>query len=329
MGRNRKNPKDAWLPPGVYPHTSSYVFRPKGTKITITLCKLDSPKHEVIKRWEAEKAKLDRPTNTLQELADKFFVSPVFLDLGSTTQADYQERNAPKLLAVFGKMDRDKIRPEHIRRYMDKRGVRSKVQANREKAFLSRLYQWGYERGLVTSNPCKGVRKFKEESRTRYITDEEYAAVFNHACPVVQKGMEISYCCALRKGDVLTMAPAQVRAEGIYVKQAKNKTEQIREWSPRLRDVMAINLPGIASTTRVIHNKRGQPVTGDSFSKLWAKARKAAMEAHPELEFDFTFHDIKARAISDWEGNKQDFGGLKSASMVPVYDRKTKRVESH
>lgn len=41
------------------------------------------------------------------------------------------------------------IKPEHIRRYMDKRGIKSRTQANREKAFMSRVYRWAYERGFV------------------------------------------------------------------------------------------------------------------------------------------------------------------------------------
>ena len=43
-----------------------------------------------------------------------------------------------------------------------------------------------------------------------------------------------------------------------------------------------------------------------------------------ELNIDFTFHDIKAKAISDYEGNKQEFSGHKTQSQVAIYDRKVK-----
>ncbi|KAA9820705.1 hypothetical protein CRE08_31060, partial [Escherichia coli] len=42
----------------------------------------------------------------------------------------------------------------------------SKTQANHELASLSRVYGWGYERGYVKNNPCKGVRKFSLKART-------------------------------------------------------------------------------------------------------------------------------------------------------------------
>lgn len=36
------------------------------------------------------------------------------------------------------------------------------------------------------------------------------------------------------------------------------------------------------------------------------KAKQEAKERFPELEFDFTFHDLKAKGVSDLEGNLYD-----------------------
>lgn len=74
-------------------------------------------------------------------------------------------------------MKPDNINPEHIRKYMDKRGVKSRAQANREKAFMSGVFRWAYERGKVKINPCQGVKQFKEQARTRYVSDREYDAL--------------------------------------------------------------------------------------------------------------------------------------------------------
>ena len=38
----------------------------------------------------------------------------------------------------------------------------------------------------------------------------------------------------------------------------------------------------------------------------------------------FTFHDLKAKGVSDFKGNKQDASGHKTAAQVAVYDRKKK-----
>jgi hypothetical protein len=46
---------------------------------------------------------------------------------------------------------------------------------------------------------------------------------------------------------------------------------------------------------------------------------------------DFTFHDLKAKGISDLDGTlqeKQAISGHKSAGQTARYDRKTKIVDS-
>ena len=42
----------------------------------------------------------------------------------------------------------------------------------------------------------------------------------------------------------------------------------------------------------------------------------------------FNFHDLKAKGVSDFDGNKQEASGLKSESLVAVYDRKIKKVNA-
>lgn len=71
-------------------------------------------------------------------------------------------------------MKADNIKPEHVRAFMDKRGLQSKTQANLEKSSMSRVFRWGYERGYVKSNPCQGVSKFSKKARDVYTPDEHY-----------------------------------------------------------------------------------------------------------------------------------------------------------
>ncbi|MFW8080112.1 integrase, partial [Klebsiella pneumoniae] len=84
----------------------------------------------------------------LEGLIERFFNSGEFFELAPETQKDYR-KYSKKIIDVFGKMPPDAIKPEHVRRYMDNRGIKNRPQANREKAFMSRVYRWGYERGKV------------------------------------------------------------------------------------------------------------------------------------------------------------------------------------
>ncbi|MGX5913908.1 tyrosine-type recombinase/integrase [Aliidiomarina sp. Khilg15.8] len=263
----------------------------------------------------------------LAGLAADFFLSAEFDILKTATQESYR-RNARHVMSVFGNMHPDKVEPKHIRMYMDKRGTSSKTQANREKAFLSRLYQWGFERGRVAGNPTKGVRQFKETQRDKYVTDAEYTAIYAEARDHVKIAMELSYLCCARQGDVLEMRKDQVLEEGIYIRQGKTGKAQIKAWSPRL--VRAIELarqlplnPGMASQY-VIHKASGSRYLGSGFRVGWDEARKKAREK-TGLALDLTFHDLKAKGISDIEGSsrdKQQISGHKTERQVATYDRK-------
>ncbi|BCZ53072.1 hypothetical protein SL264_24780 [Enterobacter cloacae] len=50
---------------------------------------------------------------------------------------------------------------------------------------------------------------------------------------------------------------------------------------------------------------------------------------YPHLSIDFTFHDLKAKGISDLEGSleeKQAISGHKNSRQTAIYDRKVKVV---
>ena len=44
------------------------------------------------------------------------------------------------------------------------------------------------------------------------------------------------------------------------------------------------------------------------------------------LKERFTFHDLKAKGVSDFQGEKRDAAGHKTVAMAEVYDRKKGRV---
>ena len=88
---------------------------------------------------------------------------------------------------------------------------------------------------------------------------------------------------------------------------------------------MALSVQKVTNFNLVFCDANGyQPTQG--CLRHWAlEARKEAkLNYDGELNIDFTFHDIKAKAISDYEGNKQEFSGHKTAAQVAIYDRKIK-----
>ncbi|MBK0032712.1 tyrosine-type recombinase/integrase [Erwinia sp. S43] len=326
MARPRANKADLWMPPRTYRGRSAYEFHPKNGG-AIRLCGFDSTQAEV---WSAYEALINDRKNEdfFEGLTESFFTSADFFELSFETQKDYRKYSV-KVLSVFGKMPPDAIKPEHIRKYMDKRGLKSRTQANREKAFISRVFRWGYERGMVKGNPTKGVKQFKEVARDRYITNAEYSALYSVSPPVVQVAMELAYLCCARQADVLEMKKGQLIEEGILIKQSKTSVAQIKAWSPRLESVIkacsALPLKSGMSTIYVIHQPSGSKYTRDGFNSRWLKAKQDAKAAFPEIDFNFTFHDLKAKGISDLSGSlyeKQAISGHKNVEQTARYDRK-------
>ncbi|MCC8364958.1 tyrosine-type recombinase/integrase [Xenorhabdus sp. PB61.4] len=333
MSRKRKNPADNWMPPRVRRGRSAFEFQTPDNR-TVRLCDLSATQEEVLAAYEKTliDEKGEEEKRDLSALINAFFRSADFKRLVPESRRDYY-KYAKKVNSVFGKMEPDTIKPEHIRRYMDKRGLRSQTQANREKNFMSRVFGWGYERGLVTSNPCRGVRQFKEIPRDRYITDDEYNAIYSVSPLVVQIAMELAYLCCARQSDILGLTYAQVAEEGIYIKQGKTKVAQIKLWTERLYSAIekSQHLPvedGVTSIY-VIHQRTGARYARDGFNSRWRKAKHTAKEKFPELDFNFTFHDLKAKGISDLEGTlqeKQRISGHKNIGQTARYNRKVASV---
>ncbi|QKN82223.1 tyrosine-type recombinase/integrase [Scandinavium goeteborgense] len=330
MAGKRKNPTDNILPPRVYRGKSKFEFHP-ATGGSISLCALDSPISLVWARYESELLDTADRKSVAGLIAD-FFASADFSRLSSETQGDYKKYSR-KLIPVFGKMHPDLIKPEHIRKYLDVRGTAAPVQANREKSFLSRVYTWGYERGMVKGNPTSGVRRFSEDARERYITDEEYAALYSVSPLLVQVAMEIAYLCCARQADVLGLQKSQLLDDGIFIRQGKTGKKQIKAWSDRLSTAIAMagglpTKPGMSSLY-VLRQRNGSRYQRAAFNNHWNAAREVAAEKFTHISFDFTFHDLKAKGISDLEGTlqeKQTISGHKLISQTARYDRKTKVV---
>lgn len=124
MVRTRKNTEDTWMPPRVYRGRSAYEFHPKNGG-AIRLCSLDAVQSKVWAAYEALVHEIP-DDKLLASLANRFFKSADFFELARETQKDYL-KYAKNVLSVFGAMPSDAIKPEHVRKYMDKRGLKSRV----------------------------------------------------------------------------------------------------------------------------------------------------------------------------------------------------------
>lgn len=326
MPRKRANPDLAWLPPRVYPTKTAYALHPRSGGSTV-IAPITARPSQV---WAAYEQLLEEPSRpTMQALMNLYFTSSQFKKLSHYTRTDYQ-RAAKVLAPVLGAMDPNAVGITHIRQYMDRKGETAPVCANRHLSFLQTVFKWGRERGhRLGDNPCSGVSKFTETPRSRYVTDDEYAIVLqlarkNRRARYLAPFMELAYLCRLRKNEVQTMTTDQIQQGGIYVVRGKGSENEITEWSDRLRAAVseALALAAATQSELVIHDTRGNPIRLSTFDSAWQRLMQRAKENG--LQEGFTFHDIKAKGISDHESH---YGGHRSAKMKAVYQRNPKKVK--
>lgn len=326
----KRKPEDAWMPPRVYRNKVrgkfvSFIYRQIGSNKTITLCPISASRAEVWVAYESTIGELNS-VYCMRNLISEYLTSANFIELAPRTQKD-REIELERIARVFGKMQPDAIEPYHVRKYVDKRGIASKTQANHELAALSVTFAWGYERGKCKGNPARGVKKFKLKARDRYITNEEYDALIACSAPRIQVAIEISYLCAARQGDVINLKWDDVKPEGLYIQQGKTGKRQIKAWSDRLIKAVekAKLIQGNDISNYVISKARGGKLSSEGIRSAWRRSMEKMAEHYPELKTDFTFHDLKAKGISDFEGtiaDKQQFSGHKTMAQVNSYDRR-------
>lgn len=349
MGFKRRNSSDSWMPKRVYKGKSAYEYRsPCGR--AFRLCKLDAPQEDVWFHYR-EALHSSESKNTVNKLIDEFINSPQFRSKAITTQRDYRSCSN-RIRKSFGQYLPDQIKIHHVRGFMDARGLESEVRANRELSFFTTMMSWGKERAKVKNNPCVGIKRYQEVARDRYVTNHEYQVVYDLAIPNLQAAMEIAYLCAARQKDILDLTLNDILEEGLYIEQNKTGIKQIKEWTPRLRRAvqLAISQPSKIRTNVLIHTKSGTAYTSSGIKSIYKRtvdkalgvrrARsnetpneikrrlKAFNKKYPKvLHESFTFHDLKAKGISDYIGDKQKFSGHKTYSQMQKYNRKVEIIK--
>jgi len=331
MGKKRKNKADNKLPNRVYRGKCAFEFRSKSGKC-YKLCKLDASLSVVYKAYE-EALALTKNTNTVGHLIKNYLESSDFCKKSPRTQKDYHQYKKD-LIKVFGHMNVNQVTRLDVKKFLDAKAKKSgNAQANRHKSALQVIYAWAllYEKSKV--NPCVGVPKLKETSREKYISDEEYFAIKEHACPVVTSMLEIMYMCAARPQDVLKMKRTDFFDNGVYIKQGKTGVGQIKKWGPKLKNAvnsLALLYPEICSKYVIFQPSNGARYTKSGFDERFRNVRAKARVTTGK-KMDFTIHDFKAKSISDFEGSlvdKQMAAGHTNIKQTKAYQRKAMVVDT-
>lgn len=138
--------------------------------------------------------------------------------------------------------------------------------------------------------------------------------------------MEIAYCTGIRPGDVLSLRREDIAQDAMDIEENKTGQEYSKQISPRLRKAleMAKDIPGQPFGGWIIRNRYGNQYSDQGWQANW-KRWKQALPKHQQ----FTFQEIRIKAITEVRANKQEFSMHKDARMMGIYDREIPTSPSH
>lgn len=225
------------------------------------------------------------------------------------------------LRRVFGHMHPAQILPVHIAKYLDKKSAKS--MGNREIALLSHVFRKAIRWGDAVTNPCVGVERNKESPRDRYVTDDEFRAVYSQAPDLMQVFMDLAYLTGQRQADLIQIKITDLGDDGIFFQQQKTKAKIIVAWSDALRATVerarALQTE-VKSLHYLIATKDGQPYRSSGIQTAWQRLIAKCFK-DGTIKERFTFHDLRAKARSDGE-DKRLLGHANPEKMAKTYQRK-------
>lgn len=279
--------------------TVTYRYHPRGGK----------PINLGMDRVKAIRAVLDmngktKDQGTVGQLWRIYKESRAYLDLSEGTRGDYAEYWG-RLSKVFERGIVAAIKPSDIARYLRVYRANAPVVANREAALLSNLFNLAVERGDIDRNPCKEVRRNKEQSRTRLVEHHELQPFVDWAlrrgpsAVVLVSMAQFAALAGSRRIEFRNLHWPQVDDEMVRLMRAKQRGRERRELievGDALRSVFdrMRELPGYNPFGAVFRApKTGNPYSESGFKTMWGRLMDDALASGVVAE-RFTFHDLRA-----------------------------------
>lgn len=243
-------------------------------------------------------------------------------DLSQRTLDDYTGYFADEgpLVAFFGSAFPEQILPSDVQRYLDENARLDPprpVPANRERAAMSSCISWLIRQGKVPGlivNPCmraSGVQRNPESKRERYVTHEQYRAVYAKGNRAVRLAMELVYRTLQRpEVDVLAWTPANVRTKdgGKVLHFRQSKTGRLIDIAlvGQLGDLVREAIGDVPQLRQpILHRLDGDPYTYDGLSAMLKQAIGKVREEHklhsgPLADMpSFGLRDLKGKGATD------------------------------
>ncbi len=286
---------------------------------------LGSDYDEALAKWDELHNRKPRTIGRVQQAIDEWRANVLPNYTSAETRKGYTKQ-LKHIEGVFGNMVWEDIDLPTLREYLKRRTA--KVQANRELAVLSIVWNYGKMEGMHRLPwPAAGVKNWKNEEQPRAfeVTDALFEAIYREADQMLRDCMDISTATGMRLTDCRTV----VLPQGDTLRLKASKTGKAADFDLTLSQV----LPDLVTRRRalpaahlmLLSTPDGFPVSARMLRTAYDRARAKAIE-RPEnrlikLQLQQMFlRDMRKRA-SDLAGDDEQAAKLLQHSSVATTNR--------
>ena len=292
-----------------------------------------SPPRGFIAAWQKHFAEHQNPGHgTLHRLVHDWKNSHGFAALGDAMRSDYA-RYADRILDKFGAktqmhvLEDPRIR-RHILKWRDTMADTPRA-ADLAVATLSRLYQFGYDQGLLTRNHAANIPALHKVNRAHIIWSEEEIETFcKDAPPHLVRAIHFAALTGLSRADLIAIPWWADKGDRLEWKRAKSKNknwgETIIPVTNALRKLLEA-MPRYPGAGTILTNSRGQS-WGCGFSASFNKQRTHA-------KINKRLHDLRGTAATHFiraglnDADVAEIMGWKVAAVSAIRRRYVTRGE--
>lgn len=224
-----------------------------------------------------------RDTFTMRDLANEYMAKHAMPKKRARSAAMDRSLLDRLVLPAIGSRAVEEITYGDIQSFHNRLADRP-YQANRVLALLSKMFELSIRWGWRGDNPVRGVPRFQEEKRYRWLSDDELerltVALDAHPNQVAANAVRLQLMTGARIGEVLTSKWSDFDLDrAVWVKPSHHTKQKRTEHTPL--STGAVSLLGSMASIRLADNphvfpgrKPGQPIK--DLKRFWKSVTEAA-----------------------------------------------------
>lgn len=266
------------------------------------------------------------PAGTLGWLAACYFASTEFRGIDATSQRTrrliiedcLRERRKPTSADIMRDCPISLLSAAHIKMLRDRK-IETPGAANNRRKYLSAMFGWAVDSGLMRSNPAREVRRVRYATAGFHTWTVDEVRQFEARHPIGTKArlsLALLLLLGVRRGDVVTLGRQHVKAGWLRMvpRKTRHKRRELSEKPilPILGDIIAQSQTGALTFLETAY---GKPFTAAGFGG-WFRARcdeaglpecsaHGLRKAGATIAAENGATDRQLMALYDWTSEKQ------------------------